>query len=126
MGPPMRSANSRSASASMRTTFSPVFDMVNCKQDGNKIAAEHLPRCFLAAEMAVASFVLLSAKTRCYHVRHASMDIAYIAQGKIRVKRGDAAPAIMESKFGATVRQRALDLGKRNAWKTQGTGAQFM
>lgn len=54
------------------------------------------------------------------------MDIAYIAQGKIHVKRGDSAPKILESQFGTTVRQRTLDLEKRNAWKTQGTGAQFM
>ncbi len=54
------------------------------------------------------------------------MDIAYIAQGKIRVKRGEAAPQILESQFGATVRQRSLDLEKRNSWKTQGSGAQFM
>jgi hypothetical protein len=54
------------------------------------------------------------------------MDIAYIAQGKIHVKRGDAAPQILESQFGQNVRQRAIDLEKRNAWKTQGTGSQFM
>lgn len=54
------------------------------------------------------------------------MDIAYIAQGKIHVKRGSAAPVILDSKFGQTVRQRAIDLEKRNAWKTQGTGSQFM
>lgn len=54
------------------------------------------------------------------------MDFAYITQGKIRVKRGDAAPQPIESQFGNNVRQRSLDLGKRNAWKTQGTGAQFM
>src|ERR1700761_8495616 len=54
------------------------------------------------------------------------MDIAYIAQGKIHVKRGDAAPQILESQFGQNVRQRAIDLEKRNAWKTQGSGSQFM
>ena len=53
------------------------------------------------------------------------MDVAYIAQGKIHVKRGDSAPTILESKFGATVRQRSLDMERKNAWKTQGTGAQF-
>jgi hypothetical protein len=54
------------------------------------------------------------------------MDIAYLAQGKIHVKRGDSAPKILESQFGTTVRQRSMELGRRNAWKTQGTGAQFM
>lgn len=54
------------------------------------------------------------------------MDIAYIAQGKIHVKRGDSAPRILESQFGTTVRQRSMELDRRNAWKTQGTGAQFM
>ena len=54
------------------------------------------------------------------------MDIAYIAQGQIRVKRGDAAPKILESQFGQTVRQRSIELEKRNSWKTQGSGAQFM
>lgn len=54
------------------------------------------------------------------------MDIAYIAQGKIHVKRGDSAPRLIESKFGATVRQRSLDMQRKNEWKTQGRGAQFM
>jgi hypothetical protein len=54
------------------------------------------------------------------------MDIAYIAQGRIHLKRGDAAPKIIESQFGQNVRQRSIDLEKRNAWKTQGTGSQFM
>ena len=55
-----------------------------------------------------------------------TMDIAYIAQGKIHVKRGDAPPRLLESKFGTNVRLRSLEMQRKNAWKTQGTGAQFM
>ena len=54
------------------------------------------------------------------------MDIAYIAQGKIHLKRGDAPPKILESKFGTNIRLRSLEMQRKNAWKTQGTGAQFM
>ncbi len=53
-------------------------------------------------------------------------DFAYLAQGKLHVKRGDAPVRVIESRFGESVRQRALEMQKRNEWKTQGRGAQFM
>lgn len=53
-------------------------------------------------------------------------DFAYLAGGKIHIKRGDGPARIVESKFGQSVRQRALELERRHSWKTQGRGAQFM
>jgi hypothetical protein len=53
-------------------------------------------------------------------------DFAYLAAGKIHLKRHNQPPQIIESKFGQSVRQRALELERRNSWKTQGRGAQFM
>ncbi len=53
-------------------------------------------------------------------------DFAYLAQGKLHVKVGDAPVRVIDSRFGGSVRQRALEMQKRNEWKTQGRGAQFM
>jgi len=53
-------------------------------------------------------------------------DLAYLSRGKLYTKRGSSVPDVLESKFGATVRQRAQEIQRRNAWKTEGRGAQFM
>ena len=53
-------------------------------------------------------------------------DVAYLSRGRLYTKRGAAAPVLLESKFGESVRQRALEIQRRNAWKTEGRGAQFM
>ena len=55
-----------------------------------------------------------------------SIDIAYVAAGRLHVKFGDAAPRHIESKFASESRERLLRVEARNAWKTQGSGAQFM
>ena len=55
-----------------------------------------------------------------------SIDIAYVAAGKLHLKFGDASPKQIESKFAREVRERLLRVEERNAWKTQGSGAQFM
>jgi len=55
-----------------------------------------------------------------------SNDFAYLAQGKLHLKIGDAAVRTVESQFGNSVRQRAQDMHQRHSWKTQGRGAQFM
>jgi hypothetical protein len=54
------------------------------------------------------------------------MKIAYLAQGKLHLYTPDGAVRTIESRFGKEVRDRAVQLHQRNAWKTQGTGAQFM
>jgi hypothetical protein len=53
-------------------------------------------------------------------------DFAYLSSGKLYIKRGDAAPEPIESKFGESIRQRANEIQRRHAWKTEGRGAQFM
>jgi hypothetical protein len=53
-------------------------------------------------------------------------NFAFLAQGKLHVKLGDAPVSEVDSRFGEQVRERALQIQERNAWKTQGTGARFM
>ncbi|MBI3649727.1 MAG: hypothetical protein HY231_01625 [Acidobacteria bacterium] len=54
------------------------------------------------------------------------VNIAYLAQGKLHLKNGDHAVRIIESKFGQSVKERALEIQQRHSWKSQGRGAQFM
>ena len=51
---------------------------------------------------------------------------AYLAAGKLHWKEGDRPAVPLESKFGESVRQRAVELHRRHAWKAEGRGAQFM
>jgi hypothetical protein len=51
---------------------------------------------------------------------------AYLAQGKLFVKRGGEPPQAYESAFGQGVRERAIQIQKRHEWKTAGRGANFM
>ena len=55
-----------------------------------------------------------------------SSNFAYLAHGKLYLKRGDAPVQTIDSRFGESVRQRAIEMQKRHEWKTQGRGAQFM
>jgi hypothetical protein len=55
-----------------------------------------------------------------------SISVAYVATGKLHLKYDGAAPRPVESKFAHEVRERLMRVAQRNAWKTQGTGAQFM
>ncbi len=52
--------------------------------------------------------------------------IAYLAKGRLHVKDSEAAPRIVESKFGLAVRDRAVRAQNVHSWKTEGRGAQFM
>jgi len=53
-------------------------------------------------------------------------DVAYLAAGKLRVKRG-AEPVIqLESKFAESIRDRAVQLQRRHGWKSEGRGARFL
>jgi len=54
------------------------------------------------------------------------MNIVYLAKGKLHLLEGDKAPIIIESKFGQTVRDRAVRISQRDSWKNEGPGAQFM
>lgn len=54
------------------------------------------------------------------------MKIVYLAKGKLHLLEGANVPKIIESKFGQTVRDRAVRIVQRDSWKTEGPGAQFM
>ena len=49
---------------------------------------------------------------------------AYLAQG--RLHRVRTSEETIESEFGRSLRERAVQIHNRHAWKTQGRGAQFM
>jgi hypothetical protein len=55
-----------------------------------------------------------------------TVPVAYLAGGRLHVKEGGDEPRAFDSKFGQAVRDRAVRSAQKNAWKTQGTGAQFM
>lgn len=51
--------------------------------------------------------------------------IAYLAQGKIRLKSGDALPRTVESVFGNSIRDKAVRAAQRHSWKGQGDSSPF-
>ena len=51
--------------------------------------------------------------------------VAFLSQGKLHLSTGPGT-RVIPSVFGEAVRVRALRIQQRNAWKTQGSGAQFM
>lgn len=53
---------------------------------------------------------------------------AYLGQGKLHVCEGSGGrpPRTIDSAFGKSLRDRAVQIEQRHAWKTQGRGAQFM
>lgn len=53
-------------------------------------------------------------------------DFAYLTQGKLQRSTPAGAAEIVETKFGASLRERATQIHRRNAWKTEGRGARFM
>jgi hypothetical protein len=57
---------------------------------------------------------------------NAAVAIAFLAGGRLYVKDGDEAPRPFDSKFAQSVRDRAVRSAQKNAWKQEGTGAQFM
>lgn len=55
----------------------------------------------------------------------ASPTIAYLAQGKIRLKTGDALPRTVESTYGNSIREKAVKAAQRHSWKGQGDSSPF-
>jgi hypothetical protein len=53
-------------------------------------------------------------------------DVAYLTQGQLRLKPATAPARTIDSQFGQSIRQRAVEINRRHAWKEQGRGAQFM
>jgi hypothetical protein len=52
--------------------------------------------------------------------------VAFLSNGRLYVKEGDEAPRPFDSKFAQSIRDRAVRSAQKNAWKQEGTGAQFM
>jgi hypothetical protein len=52
--------------------------------------------------------------------------VAFLSNGRLYVKEGNEDPRPFDSKFAQTVRDRAVRSAQKNAWKQEGTGAQFM
>src|SRR6266540_984398 len=55
-----------------------------------------------------------------------SVILAWLAQGKIRLKCGDEPPRTVESRFGQGIRDRTLKAQQRHGWKTAGEGEKFL
>ena len=49
-----------------------------------------------------------------------SPTIAYLAQGKIRIKQGDSAPRTVDSAYGNAVREKAVRAQQKHSWKAAG------
>jgi hypothetical protein len=49
-----------------------------------------------------------------------TLNIAYLAQGKIRVKTGNEPPRTIESVFGNSLREKAVRAQQKHSWKTAG------
>jgi hypothetical protein len=58
-------------------------------------------------------------------MEYVERQLAYLAQGKLHLHR-DGAATTLESAFGRSLRDRAVQIQHRHAWKSQGRGAQFM
>ena len=54
------------------------------------------------------------------------VDVAWVDLGRLLVRSAGAEAALVESRFGASVLDRLVQIEQRHAWKTQGRGAQFM
>jgi hypothetical protein len=51
--------------------------------------------------------------------------IAYLAQGKIRLKPNGAPPRTVDSAFGNSIREKAVRAAQRHSWKGQGDSSPF-
>jgi hypothetical protein len=51
--------------------------------------------------------------------------LAFLSKGKLHVRREGATQTI-QSEYARTVRERAISIERRHAWKTQGRGARFL
>ena len=51
--------------------------------------------------------------------------IAYLAQGRIRIKSGDSPPRSIDSAYANSIREKAVRSQQRHSWKGQGDGSPF-
>src|SRR5277367_42868 len=49
--------------------------------------------------------------------------IAYLAQGKVRVKTGDAPPRTVDSAYGNSIREKEIRSQQKHSWKAAGGGS---
>jgi hypothetical protein len=54
------------------------------------------------------------------------LTIAYLAQGRLRLKCGDLPARTVESKYGNDIREKSVRAAQRHQWKTQGAGDKFL
>lgn len=52
--------------------------------------------------------------------------VAFVSHGKLHIAREGAPPRAYESAYGESVRERARQMRRKDAWKTEGAGARFM
>lgn len=52
--------------------------------------------------------------------------IAYISDGRLRLKQGATEPRTVESRYGATIKERVLKGRERNAWKQNARSTSFL
>ncbi|MEY4388062.1 MAG: hypothetical protein RLY20_3345 [Verrucomicrobiota bacterium] len=55
-----------------------------------------------------------------------NLNIAWIAQGRMRIKAGAEIPRTIDSKYGDGIRERAARSAQRHGWKMQGAGEKFL
>jgi hypothetical protein len=55
-----------------------------------------------------------------------SLNIAYLAQGKLHLKLGDQPPRIVESQYGQSIRDKAVKSQQRHSWKSGGGSDSFL
>src|SRR2546426_6500329 len=55
-----------------------------------------------------------------------NLTIAWLAQGKVRLKKPGEPPQTIESRFGQSIQDRVLKAQQRHGWKTQGEGEKFL
>ena len=56
----------------------------------------------------------------------ANLTVAYLAQGKIRIKTGAAAPRTVDSVYGSDIREKAVRAQQKNSWKSAGGDGSFV
>src|SRR5689334_22606373 len=52
--------------------------------------------------------------------------VAYLAQGKIRVKAGATSPRTVDSVYGNDIREKAIRAQQKNSWKSAGSEGTFL
>ena len=55
-----------------------------------------------------------------------NLTIAYLAQGKIRLKSGEAVPRTVDSAYGNSIRERAVRAQQKHSWKASDESGSFL